>query len=291
MKIKQLLFLLITASIAGTSCIAQKNMDAPKIGVVHEYENDSLLHAQGYSFLVESTQKIFSPATVAEPEYREHLSTLKTMRTPLLGSNLFIPGHLKVVGPETDEQAVLEYVEAVFQRARDAGSEFIIWGSGGSRQVPDGFDRTEARAQFVSMARKVAVLAAQYDIMLAVENLNSREANHINTVAEALEVVKAVDHKNFRLCVDIYHMLMENEAPDVIKEGKGYIVYCELAEEEGRSAPGVHGEDFRPYLRALHSIGYSGPIALECRWKDIAVQGAEAYRSVREQIEEVYHSR
>lgn len=287
-KSMKFILLLCLFSVFGTSCIAQSKLAAPEIGVVQKYENDSLLNAQGYCCLVESTQKIFSPNNVSDQEFQMLSKKLNNLSIPLFGSNLFIPGNLKVVGPEVDEKAVLAYVDAVFKRANAAGAQMIIWGSGGSRQVPDGFSRIKAREQFVSMAREVAALAKKYNIMLALENLNSTEANHINTLAEALEVVKAVDHENFRLCADIYHMLKEDEAPAVIEQAKGYIVYCEVAEEEGRTAPGVHGEDFKPYLTALKNIGYRGKIVVECRWDNLATQGADAYQYLRKQIDEVY---
>lgn len=284
----RLVLLLILLSITGTSCITQSKLAAPEIGVVQQYENDSLLKAQGYRYLVESTQKLFSPNNVSEQEFQTHLQGIKQLSLPLFGSNIFIPAHLKVVGPEVDEQAVLSYVEVVFQRAKAAGVQMIIWGSGGSRQIPEGFDRSKAKEQFISVARKVAVLAGDYDIILALENLNTSEVNFINTVAEALEIAKSVDHKNFRLCADIYHMLKENEAPAVIEQARDYVVYSEAAEKEGRAAPGVHGEDFKPFIIALKNIGYSGKIVLECRWDSVAEQGAGAYQYLRKQIKEVY---
>lgn len=281
-----LLFLLL--SIVGTSCLAQSHLAAPEIGVVQDYENDSLLKVQGYNYLVESTQKIFSPLELTEQEFQEHLQRLKNLSIPLYGSNIFIPGSLKVVGPEVNEEAVLSYVNDVFIRAKLAGIKMIIWGSGGSRQVPDGFSRTKAKEQFISMARKVAAQAKEHNIILAFESLNSNEANFVNTAAEALEIVKAVDHENFRLCIDIYHMLKEGEGPSVIEQAKGYVVYCEVAEEEDRTPPGVHGEDFKPFFNALKNIGYSGVVMVECRWDNVATQGADAYQYLRKQIDEVY---
>lgn len=281
-----LLFCLLT--LPGFYALGQTAQTIPQIGVVQSYENDSLLSAQGYRYLIESTQKLFSPRAVSEQNFQAHLDSLEGLELPLYGSNLFIPGELKVVGPEVDEKAVLSYVEGVFTRGKAAGIALIIWGSGGSRQVPEGFDRQKARDQFVTMARKVGELAKKYGIVVAIENLNSTEANFITTVAEALEVAKLVDHPNLRVCADVYHMLKEDEAPGVIDQGKGYIVYCEVAEERGRTAPGVHGEDFKPYLSALKNIGYEGKVVIECRWDTVATQGADAYRYLHRQLEEVY---
>ncbi|MDQ3393974.1 MAG: sugar phosphate isomerase/epimerase [Bacteroidota bacterium] len=271
-----------------SSLYAQKKVNFPEIGIVQNYENDSLLQAQGYKYLVESTQKIFSPKNVSGQQFQVHLQKLKILDIPLYGSNLFIPGELKVVGPEVDENAVLSYVEVVFQRAKATGIGMVLWGSGGSRQIPEGFDRKAARIQFVSMAKKVSALAEKYDITLALENLNSTEGNFINTLAEAFEIVKDVNHKNFRLCADIYHMLKEGESPEIIKKTKGYLVYCEIAEKEGRTPPGVNGEDFKPFFNALKSIGYDGKVMLECRWENLAEQGDVAYLYLQGQIEAVY---
>jgi sugar phosphate isomerase/epimerase len=237
---------------------------------------------------VENTAKLFSPRNISEQQFQDRLQTIKRLRVPLFASNIFIPGDLKVVGPVVDEQAVLSYVQIVFQRAQTAGLKMIIWGSGGSRGVPDGFDRAKAKEQFIAMAKKITQLASAHNITLALESLNSTEANFINTVKEALEVVKAVDHKNLRLCVDIYHMLKEGESPAIIAETKKYIAYCELAEKEGRTPPGVRGEDFRPYLSALKNIGYKGKIVIECRWEDFAKQGNMAYTALQMQVNEVY---
>ena len=282
------LLILVCFGASVTSLPAQKKTAAPDIGVVQDLENDSLLHAYGYRYLVESTSKLFSPKKVSDQQFEAVLQSIKKLQTPLYGTNIFIPGELKVVGPVIDEKAVLSYVEVVFKRGHAAGIKLITWGSGGSRGVPEGFDRAKAKEQFVSIAGKIAALAKNYSITLALENLNSTECNFINTVVEAYDIVKAVDHENFRLCVDIYHMLKEGESAAVIEKTKKYLVYCEIAERENRTPPGVRGDDFKPYLQALKKIGYQGKIVIECRWDDIRTQGASAYRYLHEQIMEVY---
>ncbi|HMG92577.1 MAG TPA: sugar phosphate isomerase/epimerase family protein [Chryseolinea sp.] len=280
--------LLCLLCVAVTSLQAQKKINSPEIGVVQNIENDSLLHAFGYRCLVESTARILSPINVSDSQFKAHLQTIKKSHVPLLACNLFIPANLKVVGPSIDESAILKYVEIVFQRAQTAGLKMIVWGSGGSRGVPEGFDHARAMEQFISIAREIVMMAAKYDIVLALESLDHTECNFITTTKEALEVVKVINHKNLRLCVDIYHMLKEGESPDIISETKKYLVYCEIAEKEGRTPPGVHGDDFRPYFTELKKVGYKGKIVLECRWGDVASQGAMAYEELRKQIDDVY---
>jgi sugar phosphate isomerase/epimerase len=280
-------FLCLLIAAANTNTNAQKK-SIPEIGIVQNIENDSLLSAFGYRYLIENTSKLLSPKTVSDEQFKEKLQIIKKSRIPLFACNIFIPGELKVVGPSIDEAAVLAYVEIVFQRAKAAGLKMIIWGSGGSRRVPDGFDTAKAKEQFIAMGKKIATLASKYNIVLALENLNASEVNFINTVAEALEIVKAVNHKNLRLCTDLYHMLKENELPDIIAQAKGYAVYCEVAEKDGRTPPGVHGDDFRPYFKALKNIGFNGKIIIECRWDNIETQGGSAYTELRKQIDDVF---
>lgn len=282
------IYILSLMVLTGLTSQAQMKIVVPEIGVVQELENDSLLMKCGFRYLVESTPKILSPRNVSIEEFQDRLKTIKNLQIPLYACNLFIPRDLKVVGPNVDEKAVLEFVEIVLRRAQAAGLTLITWGSGGSRRVPEGFSRIKAKEQFIELARKVAEIAERYNIILALENLNSTECNFINTLKEALAVVKSVDHKNFRLCIDIYHMLKEEESPDAIAGTKGYAVYCELAEKEERTPPGVQGDDFIPYLTALKKEGYQGKIVIECRWKDLTTQGKMAFQTIRRQIESAY---
>jgi len=281
------LFLLCFLALYVKTTEAQ-NTTGPAIGIVQNIENDSLLQRYGYRYLVESVGKLISPRTVTDEQFASNILKIKNLRVPMYAFNIFIPGELKIVGPDVNEAALLTYVDKVFQRCQATGVNRIIWGSGGSRRLPEGFDRTKAKEQFVSMAKKIADKARRYNITLALENLNSTETNFITTVEEALDIVKKVDHKNLRLCVDIYHMLKEGEPPSSILKAKGYVIYCEVAEKEGRTPPGVQGDDFRPYFSALKQVGYNDKVMIECRWENVAAQGEMAFQKLRTQIQDVY---
>ncbi len=261
----------------------------PPVGIVHRLEADSLLAAQGFAYLTDATPRLLSPRNVSEEEFARLLPRIRSAALPLYACNLFIPANLKVVGPDVDERAVLDYVEVVLRRAGAAGVRVITWGSGGSRRVPDGFSYTTATAQFIYMAGRVARAAERYGVTLVLENLNTKECNFIISLREALAVVRAVEHPNFRLCVDIYHMLVNGEpAADIAGTGP-YAVYAEIAEREDRTPPGVRGDDFRPYLAVLRGEGYTGPIMIEARWgEQVSETGAPAYRELTRQLREVY---
>lgn len=283
-KIIYILFSLVSASTAQ----AQRHQQ-PEIGIVENIQSDSMLAAAGYHHLVESVAKLISPKSVSEEQLNKNVMQIRKMKTTLLALNIFMPGDLKLVGPQMNEQAILSYAEEVFKRCNRAGVDLIIWGSGGARRVPDGFDHATAKEQFISIARKVAELAKKYRLRLALENLNSTETNFITTVAEALEVVKKVNHPHFRLCADIYHMLKEGEAPAVLEQSSEYLIHVDIAEKENRAAPGTMGDDFTPYLKALKTINYHGKIVLECRWTNLANQALPARVHLQKQIDQAYN--
>jgi sugar phosphate isomerase/epimerase len=260
----------------------------PGIGIAQGLEHDSLLYVAGYRHIVESINKLISPRNVSEEQFTQNVATLRKLKTKVYAVNLFIPGDLKLVGPQVNEQTILTYVEQVLLRCKQAEIKMVVWGSGGARRIPDGFDLEKAKEQFAFIAQKIAVIAKKHNVMLALENLNSTETNFITTAAEALAMVKRVNHPNFRLCVDIYHMLKENETPEVIEAAGRYVVHCDIAEKENRTPPGVMGEDFRPYLKALKKIKYNGKIVIEGRWENVATQASPAYQYLQQQIDEVY---
>ena len=67
------------------SLFAQKNI--PMIGIVQDYENDSLIHASGYKFLIESISKCFSPIKLTDQQFEEKLSAIKNLKTPLFAAD------------------------------------------------------------------------------------------------------------------------------------------------------------------------------------------------------------
>jgi sugar phosphate isomerase/epimerase len=280
-------FLLLISSIFSITSFGQQ----PELGIVMDNSRDSLVDASGYHFIVENVVKYFSPLAVDEATFEKNLATFSAMRTKIYALNIFMPGDMKLVGPDVNEAAIVNYARGVFARCQRAKIDLIIWGSGGARRVPDGYDKLKARQQFIGVARKVAVVAKGYGIRLALENLNSTETNFINTVEDALQVVKDVNHPNFRLCVDIYHMLMENEPPAIIERTGEYLIHCDIAEREGRAAPGVHGQDFTPYLRALKKVHYHKLIVLECRWNNLDAEMKQGRTELLRQLEITYGSR
>jgi len=263
-----------------------KDRFLPPLGVCAPYEKAAMLRELGYSFVEESVGRFLLPDK-GEEAYAQNLQQLKTTGMPIRSYIYFFPGSLKSVGPTLHHEAILQRADLALKRAKECGSKNIVFGSGGSRAIPDGFDRDKAKAQHIELCQKMAPLAEKYGITLAVEPLNRSETNFINSLAEGAEIIQAVNNPWFKLQCDIYHMLKDDEKPEEIIKYKDYIVHCHLAEKQKRTAPGIVGDDFKPYFRALKKIKYSGGLSLECNWTDFDKEVKQGIDVVKQQFSEL----
>ena len=265
----------------------QKKEHVPRLGMIASLDQDSLLYASGFHMLGESVGRMLSPS-LTEEQFAQNIERIKKARCKVALCNIFFPGKMKIAGPEVDEQQVLTYAEAVLSRAQKAGVPWIVLGSGGSRRLPDGYDQKKATDDFVLLCRKLAVTAEKYKVMIVLESLETVETNFLLSLTSAAEVVRAVNHPNFKLNADIFHMLRESESPQSIIDARDVLVYCEIAEKEKRSLPGVQGDDFKPYLRALRKANYKGDIFIEGNTKNPNTEIPQSFIYLKKQVDEVY---
>ena len=259
----------------------------PRLGIVAPLEQDSLIYAAGYRMLGESVGRMLSPS-LTEEQFQLNLARIKKAKCKVYICNIFFSGNIKIAGPVVDENRVLSYADTVFSRAKKAGVHFIVLGSGGARRIPDGYDVQKAQADFVLLCRKLAIVAEKYSIMIALESLEATETNFIISLKDAAAVVRAVNHPNFKLNADIFHMMREGESPQNIVDAADVLVYCEIAEKQKRSLPGVQGDDFKPYLRALRKAKYKGFIFIEGNTSNPGTDIPLSFRYLTRQLEEVY---
>ena len=256
------------------------------IGVCTSLANNDILAANGCAYIEEGVRGFLVPEE-AEEKFLAKLSELEASKLPVRVCNGFLPGQLKAVGPEPKNEGILAYAETAFRRAARAGVEMIVWGSGESRKIPDGFSRAKAEEQFADLAKKVAALAARFGVILTLEPLNSGETNFINNLKEGAAMVEAVRHPNFKLLADIYHLLREGEMPDAIEAFGRDIRHCHIAEKDKRTRPGAAGDDFRPFFRALKKVRYQGRLSMECRWENMRAELPAAVAFLKKQISEI----
>jgi len=253
-----------------------------EIGVVTSIENACVL-PESVAYVEEHVGRFLLPDK-EERAFEAVLEAVKGVGRRVPAVCCFVPAALKSVGDELDEERLLEWARITFSRARKAGVEIVVYGSGGSRRIPPGFPRARALEQFIDVLSRMAPAAADHGVTVAVEPLNRGETNFVNSLAEGAEIVRAVSHPAVRLLADIYHMAVDREPPEAIAACAGILVHAHCAEPENRAAPGSAPFDFVPYLRALREAEYDGRVSIECRWNDMEREIGPAVSYLEDQL-------
>jgi sugar phosphate isomerase/epimerase len=224
--------------------------------------NAKAVGVAGWDYVEESVQSVLQ-GTVEDGNWSEG-AKIEGSALPIPAANMLVPATVKITGPAVDLSVLQKYMTRVLSRAGNVGIKTLVFGSGGARNVPDGFDRDAAFNQIVEFLRISVPIAARHDVMIVAEPLNRGECNIINSVDEAIVYVKAVNHPNFQCLVDSYHFWLENEQLESLEKAMPWIKHVHLADTEGRVAPGLSGKaDYRPFFHVLKNGGYDGLISFE----------------------------
>jgi D-psicose/D-tagatose/L-ribulose 3-epimerase len=250
-----------------------------KVGRCADVDKLAESKAAGFDYVELGTRNI---AKLSDAELEAALAKHKEVGLPTPVANVFLPNEMKVVGPAVDEAALLAYAKKAFDRMSRFGVQIIVFGSGGARKVPEGFSKEEAFNQLVAFAKLIAPEAQAKGITLAVEPLKSQETNIINTAAEGLKWVKAVNHPNFQLMVDFYHLASEKEDPKILVEARDSIKHFHIANPNKRVFPLSATEyDYAGFFENLRKMDYHGRISVEASTKDFANEGPRALAFLR----------
>jgi len=235
-----------------------------KFGICGPVAMAAGIKSAGWDYVEENVQNILQAATVPDDSQWTGASLAKQSPLPVPAANVLVPGGIKITGPTASLDVLTPYMEKTLARAEKVGIKTLVFGSGGARNVPDGFDRKQAEKQITDFVKMTADIAKKHGITIVAEPLNKGECNIINTVAEAMTYVKAINHPNFQCLVDSYHFWLEDEPLENLKAAMPWIKHVHLADKEGRVAPGLSGKsDYRPFFKVLKDAKYDGLISFE----------------------------
>ena len=234
--------------------------------------------AAGFDF---AEARIREFVKLSDNDFAKYAADCRTNGLPLTTAYWLLPNDLKVVGPDVKMDEVTNYFEKALDRCQKLGVRFIVWGSGPSRQVPDGFSRDKAFDQLVALGKFLAPEAQRRGMIICAEPLRKAECNIINSATEGLQWVEAVNHPNFQLLVDIYHMTEENEDMAIIVKAGPHIAHVHMSNPKGRVLPLSADEfDYMPYFKALNRIGYHGTMTIETTKVNLAQDGPKAIKFI-----------
>ncbi|MBM6595146.1 sugar phosphate isomerase/epimerase family protein [Microvirga pudoricolor] len=133
-------------------------------------------------------------------------------------------------------------------------------------RAPSPVDPDERRRRIdgvVSGLERAAPRAFDAGIVLGLESLNRFETDIANTAAHAIEIVDRVNSPGLGVMLDTFHMNMEEfDMSRAIRATGKRLVHFQ-ANENNRGFVGSGHIDWPSIARALHDVGYEGPIVLE----------------------------
>lgn len=120
--------------------------------------------------------------------------------------------------------------------------------------------------------RALAEFAAAHGVRIALEPLNATIMNvetAVWTLAQALEIVAAVDRPNFGICLDLWNVWQNADIVEAIAAGGDRTFIVQVSDWrtprsfQDRAIPGQGAIPLAPLLRAIHDSGYRGPYVVE----------------------------
>lgn len=212
----------------------------------------------GYDFIESGLSILHQRYSASDiKEFADYLSALKL---PCISTNGMFPGEVKLIGKDADPSAIENYLHEVFTLIAPLNTEVCVLGSGNARRIPEGYSVEKAYDEFARLiAQVIAPIAEQYGKIIAIEPLNYSECNIVNTVADSMRVVRAVNRPSVRTLIDFYHVRYNGEDVESFAEYKGYIEHVHVASfnHHRRFPRPFDGEDYRGFFRVLRQAGYA----------------------------------
>jgi D-psicose/D-tagatose/L-ribulose 3-epimerase len=250
-----------------------------EVGYCTSFKNVAAAKAAGFDYVELGTSEI---ASLSDADYEQAVRDIKAVGLPTPAANTFLPATLKVTGADVSREQQMTYVRKAFDRLSRVGVQIVVFGSGGARRVPEGFAKSDAFDQLVDFGRRIAGEARARGITVAVEPLRREETNIINSAAEGLELVEAINDPNFQLMIDFYHLASEKENAEIIGRAKGHLRHLHMANPNGRIFPVAWEEyEYASFFANLRQIGYAARISVEASTKDLQTDAPKAIALLR----------
>jgi D-psicose/D-tagatose/L-ribulose 3-epimerase len=243
-----------------------------------------------------------APFTLSTSPEKISTADAAKIRATVEASGLVVTGlHWLLVKPEglslTDPDAAvrtrtLAVMTHLIGLCAELGGAVLVHGSPKQRQIAPGETHAIALARLQDGLAQVALAAARVGVIYCIEPLSRRETELVNTIAEAAELVRSINHPNLRTMIDCSAAgLTETDSIASLIERwlpTGLIAHVQV-NDPNRRGPGQGDVQFAPILAALKRHGYDGTVAVEPfdYWPDgpgVAAFSAGYLRGLREAL-------
>lgn len=208
-----------------------------------------------------------APAAIPDGRRRALRAEMADAGVAFVGLHAFLssPKGLHLTAPDASLRArSWEYFRRLIGLAADLGAGCVmVLGSSRQRAAVDGATVAEATARLREGLAQMAPHATARGVTVLVEPLAPHLCNVVNSLDEAMDIVRAIGSPAVQTMFDTHNAVRE-EIPHsrAIRRYFRHIRHVHLNEMDGRH-PGTGGYDFPDVLHALDELGYSGWLSLE----------------------------
>lgn len=177
------------------------------------------------------------------------------------------PSDLSLTDPDPVVRArTLDVMQRLCNLCAELGGKVMVHGSPGQRLIADGQTHASSLAFLQEALDKVADAAAKAGVLYCIEPLSKTETPLINTLAEAVDLVKAINHPHLRTMLDCSAAgLSETQTiPELLDQWlpTGLVSHLQV-NDPNRCGPGQGEMRFAPILAALKRNQYAGGLAVQ----------------------------
>lgn len=246
-----------------------------RLGICTDEHHAAALKEMGYDYFELSMNRM---AAFTEAEFDALRADCAQTGLVCEVMNCMLPSSLAVTGEHVDEAALRAYLDHAFGRASLLGVQVVVFGSGASRRVPDGFPFDEAWRQIAAFLRLADAYAEKYGLTIAIEPLNTVECNILNYVSEATALCALLETAHVRALGDYYHMAAGKESVAALTHAGQSLAHVHIACPGARTYPlPGDGADYASLFDALRRAGYEGRVSIEGAAKDFAADAKAAF--------------
>jgi len=177
---------------------------------------------------------------------------------------VMIPGTSPIGRDPAERAASIARLKQVVDLTAEMGGDTV----GGPLYAPvrelTGRARTDDEWKWgVDALRAGAEHAEKAGIVLAIEPLNRFETYFLNTAADTVRFVNAVDHPSIKVQVDTFHANIEEKDTAAAIRATGPLLGHFHASESDRGVPGTGQVRWDACFAALRETGYTGWVTIE----------------------------
>jgi len=180
----------------------------------------------------------------------------------------------------------LDYIEACLDIAAELDAGFFagpMYSAVGKARMVSAAQKKIEWNRAVEGLRDVCGKAQSKGLQIGIESLNRFESDLINNVDDVLRLITEIDHPAARICLDMFHMNIEEPNPEqaIIAAGEK-LIHIQVSENY-RGIPGTGSSNWKAYYNGLKKINYQGTVSIEsftpenkelaaavCIWKNLA---------------------